>query len=250
MAVVPAVSWRRGPRGHDVPPVGRKLPAVLTFLTLLATGCARTADPVTATPARTTAVSPARTTVPAGTTTAGLVARTVGTTSVSVELPAGVAWAPDGERRSPSGATILRWRYQPPGSGPACVVTLGRLDRFRGSFPSAAIAAFNGAREPGVETLRNEPVVPPPGGAVAAVRQEQRFVSALPVPSGTPGHLYGLQVLTGDGALVVVVAAAPDAAAPLCRPEEVVASLRLRPPPGSPSSLSSSLSSSTLGGPP
>lgn len=161
----------------------------------------------------------------------------VGGSTFTIELPGGVVWSPDGDRRISSGARITRWRYQPPGRSPACVVTTGELPGYGGAFPAAALAAFAGTRESGVEVVRNEAVVPPPAGTVAAVRQEQSVVNVLAAGAGTTrGHLYAQQVLTTAHTLVAVYAAAPDAAAAGCRPQDITTSLLVVSPTGGSSS--------------
>ncbi|HEX2808646.1 MAG TPA: hypothetical protein VHN80_20985, partial [Kineosporiaceae bacterium] len=146
-------------------------------------------------------------------------------------LPAGVAWAPDGDRRVASGARIRRWRFQPPGHSPACVVTTGELAKYRGAFPAAELAAFAGARESGAEVLRNESITPP-AGAVAAIRQEQSFVSVVAGAGTVRSHLHVRQALTTDRTLVAVYAAGPDDAAGRCRPKDTAASLVVASPTG------------------
>ena len=156
-------------------------------------------------------------------------ARKAASAAFSIELPSGVAWVPDGDRRVASGARIRRWRFQPSGRGPACVVTTGELADYRGAFPATELAAFAGFRESGSEVLRNESITPP-AGAVAAISQELSFVSAVTGAGTVRSHLYVRQALTTTRTLVAVYAAGPDDAAGRCRPQDTVASLVVASP--------------------
>jgi hypothetical protein len=168
-------------------------------------------------------------TAPATTTTASGVRPT--STAFSIDLPAGVTWVADGDRRVASGARIRRWRFQPPGHGPACVVSTGELVDYRGAFPAVQLAAFAGSRESGAEVIRNESITPP-AGSVAAITQEQSFVSQVVGAGTVRSHLYVRQALTVTHTLVAVYAAGPDDAAADCRPQDTAASLHIASPTG------------------
>jgi hypothetical protein len=160
----------------------------------------------------------------------------------SFTLPAGVAWVADGDRRVASGARIRRWRFQPGGHSPACVVTAGELPNYHGAFPAAELAAFVGSRESGSEVIRNESITPPTAGTIAEIRQEQSFVSRVAEAGTVRSHLYVRQALTTAHTLVAVYAAGPDNAAGTCRPRDATESLIVASPTGG--------SSPTTGGTP
>jgi hypothetical protein len=163
----------------------------------------------------------------------------VGGASFSIQLAAAVTWTHDPDRVTDSGAWIRRWRYQPSGNSPSCVVTLGELPDYHGPFPAVELTSFTITTD-NVRILRNEQIVPPPSGAVAAVRQEESFDSPAsgtePATDPVPGHLYARVALTTRHSLVAVYAAAPDQATGECRPDEIAASLAIDPADGGPAS--------------
>lgn len=145
----------------------------------------------------------------------------------TVTLPDDVGWTFDGERVTGSGARIRRWRQRPQPLFEACVVSVSEQPGYTGSFPTAELTAFVGTLDADAQIVRNEVLDPPPPGATAALAQAQTFDS--PVRGGSPvqAHLYGRVAVTPAHVLVSVYAAAPDPVAHQCRPEDVVASLRL-----------------------
>jgi hypothetical protein len=164
---------------------------------------------------------------------------------VGVRLPEGTSWTPDGDRRSATGARIRRWRFRPVTTSPACVVTVGEQPDYHGSFPAAALTAFAATRESGADVVRNESIAPPPAGTIAAIRQEQTFVSVVPGQGTTRSHLYVREALTSRRTLVAVYAASSDDVAAACRPDQVTESLTIRPGPTGPSSTTAPFSTTT-----
>jgi hypothetical protein len=150
-----------------------------------------------------------------------------GGVSFSFGLPEGAGYRRDSGQVTETGATVRRWRRTLGVAGTSCVVVAGEQPAYRGSFPAAQLAAFGAGRGPGSEVIRNEPITPP-AGAVAAVRQELRFVVRRTDGGGTaPARLYVRQYLTRGRTLISLNAASPDDDAGLCRPEAVVSSLLL-----------------------
>ena len=204
----------------------RALPLVAALAVgLAACGAPPAAPGATAPPSTPTAPTTAAPTTAAPTSTAAITT----STTFGIDLPPGVAWVADGDRRVASGARIHRWRFQPPGRGPACVVTTGELVDYRGAFPAVQLAAFAGSRESGAEVIRNESITPP-AGSIAAITQEQSFVSQVVGAGTVRSHLYVRQALTAAHTLIAVYAAAPDDAAARCRPQDTAASLHIASP--------------------
>jgi hypothetical protein len=186
---------------------------------LLAAGCSSSGEAQPkAQPTRSVAPPPPPSFAP------GLQAAT--STSYAVGIPTDPAFVPaEGETRS-NGTVIKRWRFELSPGGPACTVVTSEQPSYDGDFPAAALETFRTLAEKTDHVVANESVPPPPG-AVAAIRQELQFSAQLADGSTVPARLFQRQLLTPGRTLVQVTAAGPEDAVARCRAADIAASLQL-----------------------
>lgn len=96
----------------------------------------------------------------------------------------------------------------------------------RGWFPAAVLQTFEVLAEQTDKIVTNEQVPPPPG-AVGAVRQESTFPVKLADGTSVQARLSQRQLLTAGKTLVSLTVAAPEDALGRCRAKDVAASLQL-----------------------
>lgn len=97
---------------------------------------------------------------------------------------------------------------------------------YTGTFPAAILQTFEVLAEKTDKVIANEQVPPPPG-AVGAVRQELTFSAKLASGTTVQARLYQRQLLTRGRTLVSVTVAGPENALSRCRATDITASLQL-----------------------
>jgi len=195
------------------------VPLLVVGALLAIGGCSGGARPAGAPSSGASAVPPPPASFPPG-------LQPAGGTAYAFGLPSEPAFvAGKGETR-PDGTVIRRWRRELSAGGPACSIVASEQPAYTGDFPNALLLVFDTLAENTDKVVVNESV-PPPAGAVGAIRQESTFSAKLADDRTVPGRLYQRQLLTPGKTLVSLAVAGPETTSDPCRAAEVAASLQL-----------------------
>jgi len=203
---------------------------VLLLSTALAAGCSSGSEPdpkkgdplptsAAAAPTPTSAAAAPTPTFAPGLQAAGGVAYAVG-------IPTDPAFTKGRSETRANGTSISRWHFELSPGGPACTIVASEQPAYAGDFPAAILQTFEVLAERTDKIVTNEQVPPPPG-AVGAVRQESTFLVKLAGGTSVQARLYQRQLLTAGKTLVSLTVAAPEDALARCRAQDVAASLQL-----------------------
>jgi len=210
---------------------------VLLLSTALAAGCSSSSEPdpkkgeplptsAAAAPTPTSAAVPTPTLAAAPTPTFAPGLQAAGGVAYAVGIPTDPAVTKGPSETRANGTSISRWHFELSPGGPACTIVASEQPAYAGDFPAAILQTFEVLAERTDKIVTNEQVPPPPG-AVGAVRQESTFLVKLAGGTSVQARLYQRQLLTAGKTLVSLTVAAPEDALARCRAKDVAASLQL-----------------------
>lgn len=147
-------------------------------------------------------------------------------TSYAVGIPTDPAFTAVPTETKENGARVSHWSFELTPGGASCTIVASEQPSYTGDFPGAALETFTALAESTDHIVANE-AVPPPAGAVAAVRQEEQFTAKLKDGSSVPARLFQRQLLTPGKTLVSLSVAGPEDALTRCRASDIMGSLQL-----------------------